>query len=1217
MAAKLPLSHDTALCIIPPDDTNIWQSLDSLRTIYDSAHGRWPPHINLIYPFVPTEALPSATESITSHLKSLAVEQSPLTIRLDAAGFFAHRHDNTIFVHDSDEVRVSRLKKLRKDILDVLEHADTEYRMHLTIGQSQDVDSAPHKFLLEKAGLLPEMEWTVDKLFILVRERMEIDGNAFSEMKTWGTIDLATCAPHPLDKPIPLYIKKTIAGTPESNSEASYARRPYTYSTEQRKWIVSRNATTEPSRDIFETISLASYNVLAEFEYPASRARYTIIVDNILQQSISADILVLQEVTDDFLSFICENSRLRQHYKFATHANPFQDDIDPLPSHLNTVVFSRLDFSWSWLPFSRRHKGSVIIRFKDIGKTAGDIFLPTILSTVHLTCGLADGSVTAKKQELKSILNHLSSTYPKNPWILAGDFNITTSSYTIESALKKKAIAPQTVTTLKGLETMLTEAGLIDTWLSARVQYGEESGFVHDLQHDTDVFEGEQGATFDPGANKLAAEIVGSGFNNRPQRYDRILVKSEDTCTISAFTSFGRKQGYLRDNSHNELSDQTPMLQLSYGSDHWGVKCSLKLKTADDEQPNHEVLMRISPVRVSPTLDVGTAEINDCLNEQGVLPSDADTIKRKEVLELLEAVVIENDHATERGSSAFVMIPVGSYGMGSWSPSSDIDCLVIGPISSKVFFALASQRIRKAVARGVKLLRRVNANSGTMLELDVFGIKVDLQYCPSSLIASTWPSAMMLPPTDPVFSLSTHILAKLKPVRDMYYIRRTIPDYATYRMAFHLIKQWAKQRGLYSAKFGLLGGIHIAVLLTRVCKLLSQNGENVPLASVLCTFFDTYASFNWGSELVFDPFFHKKLRYVRTAREPLAILGYHAPALNVAHNATKASVRTISEEFKRASALLSQHDTTWASFLSESRGYRDFLFAFKSYIKISVQFWGGSLAKGSGFVGWVESRTPMLLTDLSRRIPNIHARIWPARFVDGEVSEDKDDTESDYQGYYLIGLDRWEDPNDETMSREDRKVMFNSLQTALQKFETSIRGDEKYFDSSTSWMSASLVSQLEIGSSQLDHREWGEFTIGEDEDDEEEEEEEEELDVDEDDALEMHTKKSKSKKGVVAQLPIRPAYSGKFRSSADVINRLRWDQSMDSNDYIVGYEDRFLGVKERALDAWKSEQTDQEFIPQHRILYFKRVSDGEVVWDRKERIDKIFGSGVSSLDADG
>lgn len=230
--------------------------------------------------------------------------------------------------------------------------------------------------------------------------------------------------------------------------------------------------------------------------------------------------------------------------------------------------------------------------------------------------------------------------------------------------------------------------------------------------------------------------------------------------------------------------------------------------------------------------------------------------------------------------------------------------------------------------------------------------------------------------------------------------------------------------------------------------------------------------------------------------------------------------------------------------------------------------------------------------------------MWPARFV----AEESSDNENDYQGCYLIGLDKWETSEGHAMSKEDQKMAYGSLLVATHKFEEQIRGDEKYFDAKSSWMSASIVNQSDLAPMKLDHREWGEYTIGEDEEEDEEEEEEDATSEDFDnDVVPGKTKKSKkSEKDKTA----RPTYTGKFRSSADVINRIRWDPAMDSGDYVVGYEDRFLGIRERALDQWKAEQTDEEFIPQHRIMYFKRISDDVVVWDRRSRRDGIFGSGV-------
>ncbi|BCR93493.1 DUF504 domain-containing protein [Aspergillus luchuensis] len=88
----------------------------------------------------------------------------------------------------------------------------------------------------------------------------------------------------------------------------------------------------------------------------------------------------------------------------------------------------------------------------------------------------------------------------------------------------------------------------------------------------------------------------------------------------------------------------------------------------------------------------------------------------------------------------------------------------------------------------------------------------------------------------------------------------------------------------------------------------------------------------------------------------------------------------------------------------------------------------------------------------------------------------------------------------------------------------------------------------------------------------------------------------------------------RLRPAADIINRIIWDPAFDGTNYVIGYEDRFEGRLESGFNAWKKETTDEEFIPQHRILYIKRRSDGEIVWDRRRRIDKIFLSGNSAFD---
>lgn len=146
-STKLSLtSRDTALCIIPPRSQ--WSKVDQLRSHYDKAYGKWPPHINLVYPFVQPDALPRAVEAAQSAVTQQ--DRKPFNVCLDAAGVFEHRHDNTVYVHDSDD---SHLKDLRAAVLGALgQHDDGAYRSHMTIGQSEDSTSFPRKNCLPADG---------------------------------------------------------------------------------------------------------------------------------------------------------------------------------------------------------------------------------------------------------------------------------------------------------------------------------------------------------------------------------------------------------------------------------------------------------------------------------------------------------------------------------------------------------------------------------------------------------------------------------------------------------------------------------------------------------------------------------------------------------------------------------------------------------------------------------------------------------------------------------------------------------------------------------------------------------------------------------------------------------------------------------------------------------------------------------------------------------
>jgi len=78
-----------------------------------------------------------------------------------------------------------------------------------------------------------------------------------------------------------------------------------------------------------------------------------------------------------------------------------------------------------------------------------------------------------------------------------------------------------------------------------------------------------------------------------------------------------------------------------------------------------------------------------------------------------------------------------------------------------------------------------------------------------------------------------------------------------------------------------------------------------------------------------------------------------------------------------------------------------------------------------------------------------------------------------------------------------------------------------------------------------------------------------------------------------------------LRTSEDVYNRIKWDPDFDKSEFIIGYEDRFVGIMEAQFSTFKCDDvTHEEFVPWHRVQYFKR--NDIIVWDRKTRKDDIF-----------
>ena len=140
------------------------------------------------------------------------------------------------------------------------------------------------------------------------------------------------------------------------------------------------------------------------------------------------------------------------------------------------------------------------------------------------------------------------------------------------------------------------------------------------------------------------------------------------------------------------------------------------------------------------------AELHDLCAEFGCFPSDAQNITLKLAIDALRALLSSLSSPASIANSdlgsppsmttsavRLVASPVGSYAIGCHDPASDVDCVVVGNISPVTFWKLMRCKIRfTAGATGpIRLRRFVRDASVQMMELDVLGVKMDIQYCPA------------------------------------------------------------------------------------------------------------------------------------------------------------------------------------------------------------------------------------------------------------------------------------------------------------------------------------------------------------------------------------------------------------------------------------------------------------------------------------------------------
>lgn len=214
--------HTVTVCVTPPpENVHVWQALSEMRfQLKDPGYYRWPPHLNLLYPFL--ELLHSSNDAdtdgeseirsednltlsdIVEQLESAVKNLVPFSVRLNEFGTFGGKRRGVLWLHpdscgalpqekcedkNEPDEKSSSLMRLQTSLEKAFPMCQDQsqkgggFTPHMTVSHFPNLDEALHaKGIMEASSLFVDtsrkgtdnnsacLEFVVDRVYLLQRK---------------------------------------------------------------------------------------------------------------------------------------------------------------------------------------------------------------------------------------------------------------------------------------------------------------------------------------------------------------------------------------------------------------------------------------------------------------------------------------------------------------------------------------------------------------------------------------------------------------------------------------------------------------------------------------------------------------------------------------------------------------------------------------------------------------------------------------------------------------------------------------------------------------------------------------------------------------------------------------------------------------------------------------------------------------------------------------
>lgn len=396
-------------------------------------------------------------------------------------------------------------------------------------------------------------------------------------------------------------------------------------------------------------------------------------------------------------------------------------------------------------------------------------------------------------------------------------------------------------------------------------------------------------------------------------------------------------------------------------------------------------------------------ELNDLLIKElklrGSFESEAATRKRVKVLNTLQKLTetfVYNVSRSKNMSEAMArdaggkLFTFGSYRLGVYGPSSDIDALVVFPryITREDFFTEFEKLLRERPE--LEEINSVREAFVPIIKLEFDGISIDLIF--AKLDIPRIPKDLTLTDKNLLKNIDEKDLRALNGTRVTDEILNLVPKPTVFKHALRFIKMWAQQRAIYANVYGFPGGVAWAMLVARICQLY----PNAVSSYIVEKFFQIYSQWSWPQPVLLKQIedgplqvrvWNPKLYSLdRQHRMPVITPAY--PSMCATHNITASTQKIILDEFQRGTTIMHgilDGTKNWLDLLQR----HDFFHRYKFYLCV-VAATKSTYEEHLKYSGMFESKLRLLVQKLEM-VPGVElAHPYVKSFENGYYCDSED-----------------------------------------------------------------------------------------------------------------------------------------------------------------------------------------------------------------------------------